>query len=67
MTELRIGRFYSSCPKPSNNFQLFPNILLQIRTFLCHFFSYFHIRIEMTDALLRFLAHPITITTDIFR
>ncbi len=67
MRERRVGALDCTSPKPSDDCQLLPHIRLQIRTLGSHLRCDSHLWIQVSDALLRLLAHPNSIAPYILR
>ena len=61
----RIWTRHRPRPKPCNDGQLLPDVLLQGRAVLGHFLGDLHLGIEMPDAFLGLVAHPLAVVADV--
>ncbi len=61
----RIGALHRPRPQPSDHRELPPHIVLQIGAVLGHLRRHFHLRIQVPDALLGFVAHPLAVVAHV--
>ena len=62
-----VGTLDRPRPEPSDDGELLTHERLEVGPFLRHLRRDFHWRIEVADALLRFLAHPSAIKAHVLR
>ena len=65
LREGRIRTLHRARPQPSNDGELLADERLQVRPLLRHLRRDLDLRIEMTDALLRLVAHPLAVVAHV--
>src|SRR6218665_1295192 len=66
MAESRIGAFHGARPKPCNDGERLTNERFQVWPLGSHGCGNFYLRIQVANALFRFIAHPRAIAAHIF-
>ena len=61
----RIRALHRPCPQPSDHRELPPHVALQVWPLPGHLRRHFHLRIQVPDALLRFVAHPLAVVAHV--
>ena len=66
MAESRIWTLDRACPQPRDYRELLADIRLQVRPTLSHLARDLDLRIEVSDAFLGLISHPLAISANIF-